>query len=97
MGLADDGAGEGADATGALEELMALVSRSINFGWADLPAKKSDAVRAAWADAAGGKILPCQLGMLLFLVSGLNSSLLRLEALGFTGYDEADWLDRSTV
>ena len=31
-GVADDGAGEGAEATGALEEVMALVSRSISFG-----------------------------------------------------------------
>lgn len=54
-GVADDGAGEGAEATGALEELMALVSRSINLGWADFPAKKSAAVRAGSADAAGGR------------------------------------------
>lgn len=63
-GVAVDGAGEGAEATGADDELMALVSRSINFGCADLPAKKSEADRAASADAAGGKILHCQLSIL---------------------------------
>jgi hypothetical protein len=35
---------------GAEDELMALVSRSTNLGWADLPAKKSDAERAGSAE-----------------------------------------------
>lgn len=58
---ADVGAGEGAEAIGSEEELTALVSRSMSFGRADLPAKKSDAESAGSAEAAGGKILWGQL------------------------------------
>lgn len=44
------GAAEAAAAIGAEEEEMALVPRSINLGWADLPEKKSDADRAGSAE-----------------------------------------------
>lgn len=94
------GAEEGAAAIGSFdEEVTALVSRSIIFGRADLPAKKSEADMAGSADTAGGKIL------VHTMVSSSDPRtydrerrcLLRLEALGFTRDNVADGLDGRAV
>ena len=56
-GVAALGADAGGDGTGALEDETARVSRSMTFGRAVLPAKKSEADKDGSMEAAGGKIL----------------------------------------
>ena len=79
----------GAAGMGADEDEMDLVSRSIIFGRAFLPPSHSDAVRAGSLDGAGGKMLRVSLHQ----SSRSQGSSLGLEALGFTGHDEAERLD----
>lgn len=50
---------EGAEGMGPSEVDTARVSRSMTFGRAVLPAKKSEAERAGSIELAGGKILRC--------------------------------------